>query len=240
MIINQISLTIKYSKISNFNLHFHQNKDFFGSRFKIVAMQDIPDNIPMVIPNCIYKSNEDHSEIATSSEAVVFNVYKIDNGYEKKWELCKTYLKDTVQMIFDFLNIVSNNGIKYQYMGTIVNLSYDNDKAKSMLKEMKVCKTPLSIKQELFDFSNRYTYVKDKMFFINIETKNLRFFKKGTSDNSPGDLSLSNQTKEVLNITVDINDRYSFNENNNYVSNEKVLYKLIDQMSDIINNNINL
>lgn len=80
--------------------------------------------------------------------------------------------------------------------------------------------------------------MEDNKIYTNITLQDARIFKSGVDIAKAGDLSFKNQIEESVGAILDINDRYGFNNNPNYVSGSDVLEQLIYYMDHVINNKL--
>lgn len=80
--------------------------------------------------------------------------------------------------------------------------------------------------------------MEDNKIYTNITLQDARIFKSGVDIAKAGDLSFKNQIEESVGVILDINDRYGFNNNPNYVSGSDVLEQLIYYMDHVINNKL--
>ena len=74
--------------------------------------------------------------------------------------------------------------------------------------------------------------------FVNIMLQNARLFKDGINVDNAGELNLENQEIESIGAIIDINDRYGFNNDKNYKTGSEMLGKLLDKMSEIIDDKL--
>lgn len=235
MKIDQISLTIKYPKVDDLLKKYFDNRSSFEKSFFPAITTPVPEGELLEIPRIILKSKQGHSEIQISQISLSFNVVKFDNGYEENWQLCKKYIDEKIEIIKEFLFKLLENKA-YDFTGLIVSVSEEKDKDASSLLSNNLLKNK---NDNLHDVNVRYTFVKNKKFYVNFSVQNVRIFNSSANINVAGGLSDDKLDKNIIGIMVDVNDRYAFNNNENYKSNIDVVNELIDIMSDIINNEIN-
>lgn len=138
-------------------------------------------------------------------------------------------------MIFEFLNMLTNNN--YEYIGLVTRIIFDdikNDGSKQLadvlLKTDKI--------KKIHDINIKYTFVENNDIFVNIMLENARVFNDNVNGNIAGELCNDNQQAELIGIVIDVNDRYGFNNNANYKSDSGKLKDLVDCMTNIIKNKI--
>ena len=136
--------------------------------------------------------------------------------------------------VFDFLNLMTDND--YEYIGVVSNIIVDDiQKEGARVLSNNLLKRKLD---NIFDINIKYTFVEEKNMFVNIMLQNARLFKDGVNVDNAGELNLENQKKESIGAIIDINDRYGFNNDKNYKTSSEMLGKLLDKMSEIIDDKL--
>jgi hypothetical protein len=151
------------------------------------------------------------------------------------WAKCSQYIKERMRCIFDLLNIITKDS--YEYIGLVSTILFDDIKengtnviANNLIKSKNI--------NDLYDIDIKFTFVEDNKIYTNITLQDARIFKSGVDIAKAGDLSFKNQIEESVGVILDINDRYGFNNNPNYVSGSDVLEQLIYYMDHVINNKL--
>ena len=234
MLIKGTSITVTYKKIDGIKRAYYNNEELLKDYFNEATVLPIPDDAPPEIPRIIIKTLNEHGQLNISSMAATFEVH-YDAGFEKKWDDCAEYLLKRMTRVFEFLNILTNN--TYEYIGLVSNVLYDEVQengtkkiSESLLKSEKI--------KNLYDINIRYTFVENENLFVNIMLQNARLFNTRDSELKAGLYSMNDQIAESIGAVIDINDRYGFNSDENYKSDSGMLKKLLDPMSNIINNKL--
>lgn len=230
MNINQVLITIKYSQIKELQRQYYINSRILDDYFCPAIATPIPDNEFLEVPRLIIKSIHGHSELNVSPLALTFNVFKIDYN----WNECIKYITERLDIIKKFLDKLNVDN-KIEYIGLIVNLSREcKDDACKVLSSSLLGKS----QKNLFDLNIRYTFVENDREYVNIQVQNVRAFKKNIGMDTSSDLLDSYLNQNVIGVTIDINDRYAFNNDKNYKSSISVTNELINKMTIIINNKV--
>lgn len=230
MLINGSSVTVTYKRIDGIKKAYYNNDAILKGFFNEAMVLPVPDDAPVEIPRIIIKTLHEHAQLNISPIASTFEVH-YNEGYERDWRLCSTYIRERMDKVLEFLNILTDNN--YEYIGVVTNLIFDDistDGAKkiadTLLKAEKI--------SGIYDINIKYTFVKDNSIFTNIMLQNARIFKKGIVVDRAGELRMDNQTAESIGAIIDINDRYGFNNDPSYKSDSSKLDALLTTMSDNI------
>jgi len=61
--------------------------------------------------------------ISVTNSLFKYRFAPFDNGFENDWDKCAQYINERMQLVFNFLNILTNNS--YEYIGLVTNILYD-------------------------------------------------------------------------------------------------------------------
>lgn len=186
----------------------------------------VPDDLDPEVPRMIFGSKHGFSQIIVSQISFALNV-----NYSPDWQIDrekrKDYLISRIPILFELLGISGIStpcfcGLTTQFRLTGNKVS-DEDiimhLAKLYLKDEAV--------QTYHDLQIKKTEVLEDTFFSNVTVKNYRSWKlQGTK---PGILSLArtDANERGIEIIVDFNDRYIFNESESYHTDEHTAATII-------------
>lgn len=217
--------------VENIRENFFQlEKDLstlFAKPFNLVPL---PDAAPLEIPRITAVSINGFSSLNISLNSYQF-VTRFDKVYSSDWNKCRDYIKDRLYKIYDILDPFFK---KKLYCGLTVNLIKnlsDKDNAIDILLNNL---TKFSSKNEIYDIDNKYTFVKNKNYYVNIRVYNQRL---SINNILPGTLK-ENEQQNNIGILLDINDKYGFNYEPNYVSNKEKIDNIIEIADDIVFNKL--
>ncbi len=121
-------------------------------------------------------------------------------------------------------------------MGIVANIIWDDiqkDGNKKLFQNL-FGREPAS---NLDDLMVKYTYVEQEKYYVNITLQSVRIFGN-TDDSSSGNFTDDNLTAHTVSILLDVNDRYSYNQQKGYYSAKQNFHGLIDLTTEIINNKL--
>ena len=233
MLFNETSISLKYKKIENLKKTYFVNEEILKKHFNEATVLPIPDEAPFDVPRIMVKTIHEHAQLNISPIAATFHV-AYNDGFERNWDTCKEYICERMSSVFDFLNLMTDND--YEYIGVVSNIIVDDiQKEGARVLSNNLLKRKLD---NIFDINIKYTFVEEKNMFVNIMLQNARLFKDGVNVDNAGELNLENQKKESIGAIIDINDRYGFNNDKNYKTSSEMLGKLLDKMSEIIDDKL--
>ncbi|MEG1142803.1 MAG: hypothetical protein RSE41_10255 [Clostridia bacterium] len=231
MLIQDTSISVRFNKIENLKKIYFLNEELLKTHFNEATVLPVPDEAPLEIPRIILKSKNEHSQLnITPVNATLQIIY--NDGYEKNWDNCATYIMGKMDIIFKFLNIVTND--EYEYIGMVTNVIIDEIAengaqflANNLLKN--------DISSRIYDISLKYTFREFDDMFVNVELQNARMYRQGVNLEVAGGLNTMYQDRETVGVTIDINDRFGFNMDKHYKTNKEKVRKILEISTIVIN-----
>lgn len=234
MIIQDSIISVMFSRVENIKKVYFQNEDILKKEFNEATVLPIPDDAPVEIPRIILKSKEEHSQLNISPFTASMQTVYTDE-YKSNWSSCVSYLDTKIDNLFEFTDVLTNKN--YHYVGLVTNILWDQvaENGTEVLVD-----NLLNIKSEKkpHDVNIKYTYVEKEEYFVNITIQNARVYKDGTHADISGSFSKENLEANTIGITIDINDRYQFNNIQNYKSSKEKFKNIISITTDIIENRL--
>ncbi len=230
MIIQGTSVSVRYKKIDNLKRTYFNNEDILKDHFVEATALPIPDDAPVEVPRIIVKSANEHSQLNLTPVNATLQI-NFDNGFELNWTSCKLYILEKMKVIFRLLNEMTKN--EYEYIGVVTEIlltdKYNQGTdiiTSNLLKSNQL--------KGIYDMNVKYTFVEDENMFVNIVLQNARLYKEDVNIDKAGSLRCENQAAETIGAIIDINDRYGFNNNDDYKTDSIKLNCLVERLSEII------
>ena len=231
MIYKTCGINITFNRIEKIKKVFIDNSSVFVG-YNEPSILPIPDDAPREIPRIMLQSEHGYSQITISPEVISF-IVTFDEAFSSDWVKCEEYLKEKKGIIEDFL--VAAGIKKIKYCGVFTSYQYENispeSNATSVIQESLL--KDVAIKDKIFDINCRMTFTIDETYYVNISYENARLYQEDTDLYSAG--FLNEELSNAIAVTVDVNDRYAFNNRQEYESNTSVLEKLIGLNNEYIN-----
>jgi hypothetical protein len=187
----------------------------------------VPDELDPEIPRIIFGSEHGYSQIIISQVSIVLNVF-----YSEEWQsdIAKgnNYLDERVAVIFGLLDLLEGTLPYFCGLSSKVQIASDSsDKdiishlARIFLKNEDI--------SDIYDLQIKHAKVEANQFFSNITLCNYRTWKIGDGQQDILRLPNGQAFEKGIEIIGDFNDRYIFNENNEYRSNIEVAHTIIEK-----------
>lgn len=231
MIIQNTNMNIVFAPIEGIKKLFINNDEIVKECFNEPTLLPIPDNAPNEVPRIVMQSKGGHSQMALTKE-VLSVVTNYDDNYNREWTKCSSNLKDKINVAYNLLESMDVH--QYNFMGLVTTIIWDEitDSGSEYIYD-----NILNIKsnKNVFDASCKVTYVVDNTYYVNICIENIRLYQTNSNvTNQPG--LLKNQKANSIGITIDVNDRYAFNNNEVYASRKDVKNRVIEITEQVISN----
>lgn len=230
MLIQESSITITYKRIEGLKKAYYTNDEVLKEHFAEATVLPVPDDAPVEIPRIIVKTLNEHGQLNISPIATTFQV-RYNDGFEYDWQKCSHYLRERMELVFKFLNMLTND--RYDFIGLVTNILFDEVTTDGAKKLSKVLLNSDSI-NDLYDINIRYTFLEGTNMFVNIMLQNARLFDQSIDGSVAGALNPEKQLSESIGAIIDINDRRGFNNNPGYSSSSSMMEELIDSMNKVI------
>lgn len=208
---------------SNFSLVHPIQKELYKKNIDIAgAFKDIygffnsmpiPDEVEPMIPRIIMQSNEGHSQITFALNNINLTT-SYSGDYIDNYSKCSEYMLARTNKIFNVINKIGLEKVLYISLKTRIMLPMDSNCNPTQYLLNKLNKNQI-IDNKLTDIQERYSFVKDNRYFVNISLGNYSQYDEKANLN-PDDLLLqdfrnSNLSERGITIDFEMNNRYYYN-----------------------------
>ena len=121
MLIQGTSITIMYKRIEGIKKAYYNNENILKEFFNEATVLPVPDEAPDEIPRILIKTLNEHAQLNISPIATTFEIFYND-GFERDWKACASYIFKRMEKIFEFLNMLTNNN--YEYIGLVTRINF--------------------------------------------------------------------------------------------------------------------
>ncbi len=176
----------------------------------------------------IFGSKHGFSRIIVSQVNLVLDVtYSLD--YQTDILKGKQYLLERVPILFDLLEVLGE--VNPYFCGLISRGRVQSQSSDDTIPLKILTKHFLTDKNvfQPYDIQIKITNVVSEKFFSNITTQNYRSWSLGTHFQGIPHLPSSEALERGIEVVADFNDRYSFNENEEYQSTHEVVKTIITE-----------
>lgn len=235
MIIQESIYNVFFPKIMDLRRKFFDVEEKLCKHYvKPFTLNAIPDNLLDEIPRIQAISKSGHTNFSMSLNNAQFRtVY--DKNFNTDWNKCKDYILKHITELLSVLSEITNDTLLFN--GLSVNIYLDEYKddpielIKNKLIKLKSNKVPI-------DINLRTAFVFEENYYVNLEIQNLKEYQGNATSQNPSLLELE-QVSHALLLSLDINDRYAFNNKVNYHSGIEKANNLLDLVDHIIKENLN-
>jgi hypothetical protein len=237
MNIQNTQFNLIYPPIADLRRRVFELEDCLSDSFSVpFNLAPIPDEAPAEIPRITTNSHRGHSTLAVSLNSAQFST-RYDDNFSSDWEKCLVYVQRRIEGLVRALNSFVKDNFLFSGLSTSIIMDLSQEPI-DLLIDKFLC---LKSNYKPFDIEFKSTFIIDEQYYVNISLGNVRTFENyllGTTNNIVPLISLKPK-KEMLGITIDINDRYGYNYSNHYTSGLQQVSKIISLTDDIIRNKLN-
>lgn len=233
MIIQNSAINIMFPRSENIKKQYIINEDILKEKFNEANILPIPDEAPVEIPRIIVKTKGEHSQLSIAPEAANFQTVYTDE-HTRDWGICEEYINSRIEDVFCLTDKFTSK--KYKYIGIVANLIWD-DVQENGNKELFYNLFGKVPGNNLDDLVVKYTYVENEKYYVNITLQSVRMYNASDVETS-GNYVDDNLTAHTISVTLDINDRYSFNKQRGYNSSKESFDELMSLTTRVINDKL--
>jgi hypothetical protein len=185
----------------------------------------VPDDLDPEVPRMLFGSEHGFSQIIVSQVTMMLNV-----TYSLDWQIDiskgRQYLSERVPILFDLLNILKGEKPYFCGFSTRVHLSTETED-KKIIEHLEKLFLKNSI-TSIYDVQLKVTNVLSQRFFSNITVQNYRSWKLEGLRQGVIRFPQNDVSDRGVEISGDFNDRYAFNENNEYYTSRENAEAIIE------------
>lgn len=231
---------------NNFVIHFNRVADMRTRMFELektlsagyakpFQLNSVDDNAPPEIPRIAAQSPDrlNHLQVSQVNLGMLFNHPQPDLDWNKAYTQLTEYAKGA----FTALNGIGIDS--FLYSGLTTQVMFAMPGSAEVIEQIR--SNLLKVEGDIFDVGLKLTLVEDNKFFINYHFANKTDYEPGTHVPRMIPAYLK-AVRHGLLFTLDVNDRYGFNHEREYVSEPEdgfaVLRKnhqiITEKMEDIV------
>ncbi len=212
----------------------------FEDRLKGLYVQpqiiSVPDDLDPEVPRMVFGSKHGYSQIIVSQISISLSI-----AYSPDWQLDilkgRQYLLDRVSTVFDLLALLDQVKPCFSGLTTRANLaSKVTDKETiARLSGTFLAQIPL---EDVDEFQIKIARVVDARFYSNVTVQNYRTWRLGEPKQGVARMSRQNTVERGVQVLGDFNDRYAFNESEDYYTSLDTAKEIIERAVVDVNSTI--
>lgn len=215
------------------------------SRYNPPTILPIPDGAPTNVPLIVMQSLSNHTQLVLTKSSISIGT-SYDEAFNSSWDKCENHLLEKVRDVFLFIEALQS--VKINFIGLVAQIIKDeyDDASKYIFDNL----LNFVSTQSVYDTECKLTYVLKDKYYINLEIQNVRLFNGKPMINSTEFVPVvsDDNVQNKLVVSIDINNRYSFNFNktksttDNDDVNEIVSYtrQLVENLDDIVKGDVKI
>jgi hypothetical protein len=229
------SFNIFFSRQPEIRRRANDFEDKLKGRYFQPHIVPVPDDLDPEVPRMLFGSEHGFSQIIVSQVTLVLNV-----TYSPDWQIDiskgRQYLFERVPILFELLDILKGEKAYFCGLSTQVHLSTKAEDKKVIEHLEKLFLKNLM--NSLYDVQLKVTNVLAQRFFSNIVLQNYRTWKLEGPRQGVIRLPHNEVSDHGIEISGDFNDRYAFNEKDNYYTSrenaEAIIESGLDEIKKVI------
>ena len=200
-------------------------EDLFRGHYTPPQVLGVPDELDPEIPRVLFGSRHGFSQIVVSEISLTLNVsYSPD--WQRDWAKPRPYIEERIPLLFEAAQPLSPEGPLFCGLVNRAQLLMgpSGEESLGVLNRTLLGREP---ETELFDVELREVTVKDDKFFRNISRQTFRGWRLDAPAEPPVSLARAAAVQRGIQLLVDFNDRFAFNERPGYRSSRAAAAEIL-------------
>ncbi|MBI4745683.1 MAG: hypothetical protein HY786_03855 [Deltaproteobacteria bacterium] len=188
----------------------------------------MPDEFDPQVPRLIFGSTHGYSQIIISQMSISLNV-RYSPDYQLDIALGQKYLRERIPVLFEIIESFKEIRPFFCGLTTRVDLYAPAAEDDQIIKHLANLFLKEAEFDKMHDLELKVTRIIDDQFFTNMVIKNFREWRLIEPPQEMLRLSQKKSSIKGIQLIGDFNDRYSFNEKQDYFSGPGVIENIIDK-----------
>lgn len=206
--------------------------------------QPVPNDAPPVLPRITASSYDGLYDLIISQVNVQLIrkiKFNLDDTFEEKLEQTKEIMLN----LYSSIKKIYNQELLYFGANCIIDI--DDENPVSCIKDKFI----KGLNEEVCEINLRYSSIEDDKYYNNIMISNIKEYKleiklPKEQANKPTNIfmdtlstSSMQETKHIIQLSIDVNDRYAYNCSNEYRTNESEINNVLNKVNLTVKTKIN-
>lgn len=240
MRIKNIIITLWFEKFDSLKEMSDTVNENLKMYFPVCQFTSLPADLDPTIPRITGQSGSGHSTFLMSTVNARIAT-KYDMNFSEDYDKCFEYIEERVKKLYELLN---EKNVSVIYSAIFINLEKDAVNPINQIRKSLINK---SIKNDnLNEIGMRMVSIDENNFYKIIAINNSRDYtiqkELKTGDNTIIfpliSLKDAQITNECISISYELNDKYSFDNKENYNNSMETLNKMLKKAKEDIKSNI--
>lgn len=237
MIIKSCIFSLYFPSNVNIREKFFEIENHFIGFQKPFTLVSLPPEAPADIPRVIAVTAGGHSRLVIAGNYIQVQI-SFDSNYNRNIEKCIEYLYQMCSNIVNSLPMINDGSINFYYSGITLEAYFDGtdgvQNPVSYIKDRFLnYETNMPVEETQFKIAT----VVDETYYINIVVQNESVFK-GRPDEK-GSFAGLEKINSRLKVSIDINDKYAFNNIQGYLSDNAKVERIKELVEDYAKDKLN-
>lgn len=233
MEIKRCALTIYFPIISDIRKYIFNFEEAFGEEWEPFQLIPTPDGVPAEIPRITANTKGKHSTLFISQQNIQLQI-SFDDKYSNDIDKCFDYIHNKIDQLNKACGILKD---EFYYVGITVMCREDSitENAVSFVTEKEFIK--IDSNMDLDQVSLRMGYKLRNAYYFNISMETKKRYEGIPQGDVISLADLSFKSDDLL-VTLDINDKLSFNSSKSYKSKLNQLYEILNIVKNFVDNGL--
>lgn len=188
----------------------------------------IPDELDPQVPRLIFGSTHGYSQIVISQMSISLNV-RYSPDYQLDIAMGQKYLTERIPVLFEIIKSFKEIRPFFCGLTTRVDLYAPTAEDDQIIKHLSNLFLKEAEFDKIHDVELKVTNIINDQYFNNMVIKNFREWRLMEPPQEMPRLSQKKSSIKGIQIIGDFNDRYSFNEKQDYFSGSGIIADIIDK-----------
>lgn len=221
------SLSITYHPWREVRRKATEIEDILNGEYSAPTVLPVPDNFEPEVPRLIFESSHGYSQLVMSQVTLGLNIKGYSPDFQQDQNKRVEHFLNKLQLMFVILQELKIERLCFTGMKSLVRIERDNEEDASILNHLSRHLLNYDAQANLFDIEVKRTETIETRYYHNVTVSNYRAWANDSEGTAVVPRTGHNAVGRGIQIVMDFNDRYAFNEQEGYGTN-------LDAAKDVI------
>lgn len=196
----------------------------------------VPDEIEPSMPRIIFNTKHSFSQLVLSQNNITLNMM-YSSDFQSDTQKCEDYINRHAPLLYKVVEKIIKRPVRFTGLASVMNV-HAKTTDENIIKRISEL---YNVKADgVFDLDLKFTYVIDNKYFQNLKVQNYRGYDSNFHNNQ-NLVPMPTKGAKVrgIQVALDFNDRYSFNETKKYQGDWPKCSSLIVRSFNHLKNEMN-
>ncbi|MCC6453335.1 MAG: hypothetical protein IT328_00180 [Caldilineaceae bacterium] len=215
-------------------------EDVLKGQYNQPTILGVPDDFEPEVPRLIFSSTHGFSQVAISQVSISLNVMSFSPDYQLSNESRRVYLEERVPLMFELLKECQIDRPSFVGLNYRVRIEGIDVSDEQILQKLSRSLLGNSYKASLIDIETKSTEIVEQKYYFNVAIANYRDWPDESQQSGVVRRPYSSAIGRGIQVLIDYNDRYAFNEVDDYFTTQETASEIITKAYEMAHSTLKI